>query len=194
MQRITFLLCIVTVAAASAATHNQLLRAEPRENTYAVLEKVDQVLDKELDLLMKTDDDKTQGKELAIHPMASEHRLLSIADIKDGAVGAGKFFKTLVGGNPKIWFAVKFVMALTVAFAAPPVAAAFMTAAIAVKVGEAMVTVAESREHFAQITDAKEKGFITDAMAAACKKGDAVKAVAAVFWNWCSIIVPVPLE
>ena len=189
MQFLSLLLLCLTLIGARAGT----LRAEPRAaSELSVLEKIDSVLNKELDILLKDEGSSTEVANVD-HPIASDHRLLSMNDIKDGLITGGRFFKTLVAGHPKIWFAIKLAVSLTLAFVAPPIVAA-AAIAIAIKVGETMVTVADSREHFAKITDAKEQGFITDAMAAACKRGDVVKAVAAVFWNWCSVIIPVPLE
>ena len=56
--RSTVLICL-HLAACVASTQNHILRAGPRDKTYAVLDKVDSVLDKELDLLLHDSESPT---------------------------------------------------------------------------------------------------------------------------------------
>jgi len=183
-MRSFIILCCLTIGIVTAAN----IRADPREATFDVLERIDSVLDKELDVLIRESNEP--GTQLAEAHKFKNYDV--VGKMKTGAVWIMLAVKKGIKTHPIAWFAIKTTVVVGVALAAAPLSAALTAIAVAAKVGETLITVSDSMIAFEKFNDAAEKCIVTKAMAATCKSGDAIKAVAAVFWNWCGLITPLP--
>jgi hypothetical protein len=169
--------------------HNQM---------FAVLKRIDDVLDKEMSVLSKDTENESTSKALS-----TQHRFMKKVDFSGtlkmvaGKIQlAGSFIKMLYNSKVGkfVWFTLKVGAALTVAFACPPVAAAFVTALVVAKGFETIASIAESATKWQAISDLETKGELTKTMAAACKATVGVKFVASVFLSWAALIVPLEFD
>jgi hypothetical protein len=199
------LVLLVLLVHAVSAQNAALLRGD--SGILKVLDRVDSILDKEMNLLAADAEKKEKsnsehnGQEDRL-ALAHQNRMIGWSDIKTGMKDLPLMAKKWVKGHQCIWFVLKCSIAV-LGMAVPGLGPALLATLITIKIVDTLIAwtdiIAKSKENWQKFDDAGAKGVITGAMVQQCKAKDAtgasIKAVVGAFWSWCSVVLPLePVE